>query len=85
MEILGKPQGDNPGKVTEKYKLTKNYEIKENYEKTCEMTGNFRKIFEKFCKFVTIKKQKFYKILKNLGRNCLEFRRMFSPILEMTK
>ncbi len=42
-------------------------------------------ILEKVCKFVTIKKEIFYLILKNLGRNCMEFRRTLSTILEMTK
>ncbi len=49
------------------------------------MTRNFSKILEKFCKFVTIKKEKFYKILKNLGKNYKKFRRTFSTILKMTK
>ncbi len=49
------------------------------------MTGNFRFIFKKCCKFVTIKKGKFYKILKKLRRNCTEFRRTFDTVLEMTK
>ncbi len=49
------------------------------------MTGNFCKILDKFCKFITIKKEKFHKILKTLRRNIMEFRRTFSTILEMTR
>ncbi len=48
------------------------------------MIENFPKIY-KNCKFVTIIKEKFNKILKNLGENCLEFWRTFSTILETTK
>ncbi len=41
--------------------------MKENLWKICEMTEYYRKILEKYYKFVT-KKEKFYEILKNLGR-----------------
>ncbi len=77
--------GLDPGKTTENCKLTKNRKIKENFKKTFGVMGNFRKNLETLCEFVTTRKEKFYKILKNLGRNCTEFRRTFGTILEMTE
>ncbi len=70
----------NLGKTTEKCKLTKNCNIHENFEKTCETTGNFRKNSEKFCKFIRIKNEKFYKIWRiceeivwNFGKRLVQF------------
>ncbi len=48
------------------------------FEKTCEMTRNFCKVLEKFCKFVTITKEKLYwrlweEVVRNFEEHLVQF------------
>ncbi len=96
MEILGKPRGDltrkRPLRSISLQKIIRLNKTLRNFAKWQELSVRVKKNFvnvtvkkEKCCKFVTIKKEKVYKMLKNLVKNCMEFQRTFSTILEMTK